>query len=82
MAVAKELASKDAHALKACKDGYRFGLEMSWEASMNYTAAKENEVFVAQKGAWVEAGIGDFVKGKYKPGLQGHEGVKSDGVKK
>ena len=36
----------------------------------------DHEVFVAQKGAWVEGGIGDFVKGKYKPGLQGHEGVK------
>jgi hypothetical protein len=43
---------------------------------MSYTSAKENEVFVAQKGAWVESGIGDFVKGKYKPGLEGHEGVK------
>jgi feruloyl-CoA hydratase/lyase len=76
MTVAKEVASKDPHALRGCKDGYRFGLEMSWEASMSYTTAKENEVFVAQKGAWVESGIGDFVKGKYKPGLEGHEGVK------
>ena len=76
MSVAKEIAAKDPHALRGCKDGYRFGLEMSWEASMSYTSAKENEVFVAQKGAWVEAGIGDFVKGKYKPGLEGHEGAK------
>jgi hypothetical protein len=43
---------------------------------MSYTTAKENEVFVAQKGAWVESGIGDFVKGKYKPGLEGNETVK------
>ena len=76
MTVAREIAGKDPHALRGCKDGYRFGLEMSWEASMSYTIAKENEVFVAQKGAWVEGGIGDFVKGKYKPGLQGHEAVK------
>ncbi len=76
MAVARELATKDPAALRGCKDGYRFGLEMSWEASMSYTTAKENEVFVAQKGAWVESGIGDFVKGKYKPGLEGNETVK------
>ncbi len=75
MALAREIASKDPVALRGCKDGYRFGLEMSWEASISYTAAKENEVLLAQKGAWVDSGIGDFVKGKYKPGLEGHEGV-------
>jgi trans-feruloyl-CoA hydratase/vanillin synthase len=73
MALAREMASKDPAALRACKDGYRFGLEMSWEASISYTSAKENEVFLAQKGAWVESGVGDFVKGKYKPGLESHE---------
>jgi feruloyl-CoA hydratase/lyase len=69
MALARELASKDRAALKATKDGYRFSLEMSWEASMSYTFAKENEIFVAQKGGWIEQGIGDFLKGKSKPGL-------------
>jgi trans-feruloyl-CoA hydratase/vanillin synthase len=68
MALAKELAGKDAAALKATKDGYRFSLEMTWEASMNYTFAKENEIFVAQKGGWIEQGIGDFLEGKSKPG--------------
>ena len=72
MALAREIAAKDPAALRGCKDAYRFGLEMTWEASMSYTAAKENEVFVLQKGAWVESGIGDFVKGLYKPGLEGH----------
>ncbi|MSQ71159.1 MAG: p-hydroxycinnamoyl CoA hydratase/lyase [Betaproteobacteria bacterium] len=76
MSLAKEIAAKDPAALRACKDGYRFSLEMSWEASMNFTSAKENEVFVAQKGGWLESGIGDFVQGKYKPGLGGHEQVK------
>jgi feruloyl-CoA hydratase/lyase len=76
MAVARELAGKDPTALRACKEGYRFSLEMSWDASMSFTSAKENEVYVAQKGAWVESGVGDFVKGKYKPGLEGHEGVR------
>jgi feruloyl-CoA hydratase/lyase len=69
MALAKEIASKDPHALKATKDGYHFSLEMTWEASMSYTFAKENEIFVAQKGGWIEQGIGDFLGGKSKPGL-------------
>ncbi len=68
MTLAKELAGKDPHALKATKDGYRFSLEMTWEASMNYTFAKENEIFVAQKGGWIEQGIGEFLQGKSKPG--------------
>ena len=69
MTLAREIASKDAAALKATKDGYRFSLEMSWEASMSYTFAKENEIFVAQKGGWIDQGIGDFLKGRSKPGL-------------
>ena len=76
MELANEIAGKDPAALKATKDAYRFSLDMGWEAAMNYSAAKENELYLVQKGAWVESGIGDFVKGKYKPGLEGHEGVK------
>jgi trans-feruloyl-CoA hydratase/vanillin synthase len=49
---------------------------MGWEAAMNYSAAKENELYLVQKGAWVESGIGDFMKGLYKPGMSGHETVK------
>lgn len=75
MKVARKIAAKDPAALRACKDAYRFSLEMSWEASMNYSAAKEQEVYVAQKGGWLESGIGDFVQGKYKPGLGGHEAI-------
>lgn len=77
MALASEIAAKDPAALRGCKDGYRLSLEMSWEASMSYTAAKEEEVLNAQGGAWIKSGIGDFVEGKYKPGLGGHEALKS-----
>ena len=73
MALAAEIAAKDPAALKATKDGYRFSLEMTWEASMSYTFAKENEVFVAQKGGWIEEGVGEFLKGKYKPGRGAQE---------
>ena len=75
MALAREIAAKDAHALRATKDAYRHSLDMGWEAAMNYSEAKENELFLRQKGAWVETGIGDFMKGLYKPGLEGHESV-------
>ena len=72
MTLAIEIAAKDPVALRGCKNAYRFSLEMSWDASMSDTAAKEQEVLGLQKGAWLEQGIGDFVKGEYKPGLQGH----------
>jgi trans-feruloyl-CoA hydratase/vanillin synthase len=75
MALAKEIAAKDPAALRATKDAYRHSLDMGWEAAMNYSAAKENELYLVQKGAWVESGIGDFMKGLYKPGLAGHETV-------
>ncbi len=76
-AVAREIASKDAAALTATKDGYRFSLEMTWEASMNFTLAKEVELAQRQEVGWKDSGVGDFVKGKFKPGLEGHENVRS-----
>jgi trans-feruloyl-CoA hydratase/vanillin synthase len=76
MTVAREIARKDAAALKATKDGYRFSLEMTWEASMNYTNAKEEELGNKQRVGWKDEGVGDFVKGKFKPGLESHENVK------
>jgi feruloyl-CoA hydratase/lyase len=73
MTVAKEIAAKDPWALKATKDGYRFSLEMSWDASMSYTSAKEFELVTRQNDAWRSEGIGDFLKGEYKPGLESHD---------
>lgn len=72
MSVAQELASKDPWAMKATKEGYRFSLEMSWEASMSYTMAKEMELVHRQDDAWRKEGIGDFLDGKYRPGLESH----------
>jgi trans-feruloyl-CoA hydratase/vanillin synthase len=77
MALAQELAQKDPDALQACKDGYRFSLEMSAEASMNFTAAKSDQLTLRQKDSWRSEGIGDFLGGKYRPGLGGHEQTKS-----
>jgi trans-feruloyl-CoA hydratase/vanillin synthase len=72
MTVAKELAQKDPWALKATKEGYRFSLEMSWEAAMSYSSAKEMELVLRQGDAWRTEGIGDFLKGEYRPGLEAH----------
>jgi trans-feruloyl-CoA hydratase/vanillin synthase len=77
LALAREMTNKDPAALRATKDAYRFSLEMSWEAAMSYASAKEHEVTAAQGGGWVEKGVGDFVKGEYRPGLESHTGVQS-----
>ena len=74
MAVARKIAAKDGHALRATKDGYRYSLEMSWEAAMNFSMAKELELVQRQNDAWRKEGIQDFLKGKYKPGLETHPG--------
>lgn len=78
MSIARELASKDPFALKATKDGYRHSLEMSWDASISYAFAKEMELVVRQNDAFRTEGIGDFLKGKYKPGLESHDQVSKD----
>lgn len=75
MELAAEIARKDSIALAAVKDGYRYSLEMSTDAALSYSAAKEAQVRLLQNDAWREEGIGDFIKGKYRPGLGGHEQV-------
>jgi len=74
MAIARRIAEKDAHALRATKEGYHFSLEMTWDAAMNYSMAKELELVQRQNDAFRKEGIGDFLKGKYKPGLESHPG--------
>jgi trans-feruloyl-CoA hydratase/vanillin synthase len=77
MEVAKEIASKDPDALTACKEAYRFSLEMSGEAALNYAAAKSDQLSLRQNDSWRSEGIGDFLQGKYRPGLAGHGSPKS-----
>ena len=73
--IAREIAGKDPSALRTTKEAYRFSLEMTWEASMNFTNAKEEELQHRQRVGWKQEGVGDFVKGKFKPGLEGHETI-------
>lgn len=74
VAIARNIAGKDPHALRATKEAYRFSLEMSWEAAMNYSMAKELELVQRQSDAFRKEGIKDFLDGKYKPGLETHPG--------
>jgi feruloyl-CoA hydratase/lyase len=74
--IAVEIAGKDAVALQMAKDAYRHSLEMPLDAALNFTVAKEAEMTVKQGDAWRREGIGDFVAGKYRPGLGGHEKIR------
>lgn len=77
MQVARELAQKDPWSLKATKDGYRYSLEMPWDAAVDYSLAKAMELSVHQRFAWRSEGIGDFLKGSYRPGFEGHETIEA-----
>lgn len=77
MAFAREIASKDPDALTACKEGYRFSLEMSAEAALNFAAAKSDQLTLRQKDSWRSEGIGNFLQGKYRPGLGSQEKASS-----
>jgi hypothetical protein len=46
---------------------------MSADAAINYAAAKSDQLTMRQKDSWRNEGIGDFLQGKYRPGLGGHE---------
>jgi len=67
--LARSLAEKDPHALRATKNVMRFSLEMTWEAAVDYAWAKEKEMTLAQNGAWIDKNIPEFLDGQYKPGL-------------
>lgn len=68
--VAQCLCEKDPHALRATKESYRYALDMTWQASVSYTHAKEAELISQQNDA--REGIGDFLDGRYRPGLETH----------
>jgi feruloyl-CoA hydratase/lyase len=67
--VAEALREKDPVALRAAKEVYKLNLRMGYEEAYAFSSAKGDQLTLQQNGAWVEAGIGDFMKGKYRPGL-------------
>lgn len=76
MALAHEIAGKDASALQATREVYRFSLDMEWDTAMNYASALQAWHTTRQGNTFREEGIGDFLDKKYKPGLGGHEKAK------
>lgn len=74
LAIARKLAGKDVHAMRATKEGYRYSLEMTWDAAMNFAMSKELELVQRQHDAFRKEGIQDFLSGKYRPGLESHPG--------
>lgn len=68
--IALELATKEPEALRATKEGYHHSLDMGWDAAVAYADARQGLLTVNQNGAWLKTGIGDFLKGEYKPGLE------------
>lgn len=70
--LARELAGKDPHALRATKEAYRLSLSMDWDAAVNFTFAKGAEVTLNQGNLWQDVGIKDFLDKKFRPGLEPH----------
>jgi trans-feruloyl-CoA hydratase/vanillin synthase len=69
MILARKLAEKNPLALKEAKDVLRIGRRMGDEETWYWAQAKSNEKTYLQKGEWLEKGIGQFMEGKYRPGL-------------
>lgn len=74
--VAREIAGKNAHALTATKDGYRHSLDMGWDAAIAYAGMMQDALTLRQGGAWREKGIGGFLKGEFRPGLEGNPALR------
>jgi trans-feruloyl-CoA hydratase/vanillin synthase len=76
MDVARDIAGKNSHALTATKDGYHHSLDMGWDAAVSYAGALADQITLRQKGAWQEKGIGDFLKGEFRPGLESNPSLR------
>jgi trans-feruloyl-CoA hydratase/vanillin synthase len=76
-ALAIEIAAKNFEALRATKEGYHHSLDMGWDAAIAYATAREGLLTLNQNDAWRTTGIGDFLKGEYKPGLDSNRALKT-----
>lgn len=71
-ALAATLKSKDAHALRACKEAFKAVTpHVHEEDAWYWLSAKVDELTLRQKGGWIEQGIGRFLQKEYRPGLGG-----------
>lgn len=70
--LAAELATKDPIALQFTKESLQYVETMSWDAALNYNAAKFAELKARQQGATSRAAsVASFLEGKSRPGLGG-----------
>lgn len=76
MGLAREIAQKSATALRITKDGYRNSLDMNWDAAISYSAALYDSLNLEQKGAWRTQGVGDFLAGQFRPGLENNPSLR------
>ncbi len=75
MTLAKELAQKNPEALAATKEAYAYSIGMDWDAAVAYAQAREGLLSKNQNDAFRRVGIGDFLEGKYRPGLESNSNV-------
>jgi trans-feruloyl-CoA hydratase/vanillin synthase len=80
-ALALELAAKNPDALRATKEAYRHSLDMGWDAAIAYADARQDQLSYRQNDAWRERGIGDFLAGSYRPGLESNAALQNAGQK-
>jgi trans-feruloyl-CoA hydratase/vanillin synthase len=68
--LAKELVAKDRIALQFTKESLQHVQSMTWDAALNYNAAKFAELKSRQRGAGSRAAsVASFLEGKTRPGL-------------
>lgn len=70
--VARSLKEKDPLALKATKEVFKAIdiRSLSHEESWYWLTARVEQLTLEQKGGWIKEGIGKFVEGAYRPGLE------------
>jgi trans-feruloyl-CoA hydratase/vanillin synthase len=73
--IAEALREKDPIALKVTKEVLKVSLRMDYEEAYAYSVALGGDLTYKQDGAWMKSGIGEFMEGKSKPGL--NESAKS-----
>lgn len=68
--LARELSEKEPTALRICKDMYRASLSMpDYEVALMWSLAESDSLSLLQNNAWKDKGIGQFLEGKYRPGM-------------
>jgi len=75
MALADELAGKDPIALRFTKESLQHVESMTWDAALDYNAAKFAELKTLQRGPGSRAeSVASFLQGKTRPGLGAQRG--------